>query len=181
MKRVLAVGAVILLAAELASGGGQLEVVKAPVGPEGFKQVTMEEVLVAWRIDGEAVRVRVSAPTTGWVAVGFDPAAGMLDANIIIGYVDDGEVRIEDHFGTGRIRHRPDSELGGTVDVSEASGTEQRGRTELAFTMPLDSDDPYDRVLRPGTTHAFLFAYGHDGENNVESYRATRGGFQAEL
>lgn len=181
MKSILAAAGVLLLTGGIALAGGQLEVVEAADGPDGFKQVTTDEVTVAWRIDGENVRVRVSAPTTGWVSVGFDPATAMLDANMIIGYVADGEVHIEDHFGTGRIRHRPDTELGGTVDVREVSGIEQGGRTELAFTMPLDSDDQYDRVLRPGTTHAIIFAYGNDGEDDVGSYHSASGGFQVEF
>ncbi len=53
---------------------------------------------VFWRIDGDKIHVKLAAKTSGWVAIGFDPEKAMQGANIIIGAVKKGKVRIEDHL-----------------------------------------------------------------------------------
>ncbi|MCK4516427.1 MAG: hypothetical protein KAU31_14290 [Spirochaetaceae bacterium] len=65
------------------------------------------------RILGAFLVLLMSAVTTGWIAAGFDPSRQMADANIIIGYVADGEVFLRDDFGTGNVRHGADVDNGG--------------------------------------------------------------------
>lgn len=113
---------------------------------------------LSWAVDGENLMVKVSAETEGYVAVGFDPSNKMKDANIIIGYVDDGEVVIADHYGNGVFSHRDDERLGGTNDIVDGTGTEVDGVTELSFTIPLDSGDSADRALIPGNSYKVIFA-----------------------
>lgn len=111
-----------------------------------------------WMVDGENLNVKVSTQTEGWVAVGFNPSRKMKDANIIIGFVENGTVTIEDHFGNGQISHRSDTSLGGNDDVSNKAGTEVNGVTELSFTIPLDSGEQDDRALMEGETYKVIFA-----------------------
>ena len=77
-------------------------------------ELTVEDVLLSMETDGTLLTVSISAPTTGWVAVGFDPSAAMKDANIIIAYVADGEVFLRDDWGSGHTSHEADTEMGGT-------------------------------------------------------------------
>lgn len=118
---------------------------------------------LVWELSEDDITFTMSAPTTGWVAVGFDPSAAMLDADIIIGYVEEGEVFVSDQWGDGYTSHRPDIELGGEDDVTSISGSENEGVTEISFSRPLSTGDEFDHQLRPGGTHAFLLAYGPDG------------------
>lgn len=173
--------ALLVLVAGLASAGGQLELVEPTDAGDGFKRVEVEGVIVDWRVNGETIAVRMEAPTTGWVSIGFDPARIMQDANMIMVAVTDEGVQAEDHFGTGRIRHAPDTELGGSSDILSVDATEADGRTEVTFSIPLNSGDVYDRVLRPGTVHSFIVAYGKQDDDDFGSYHDYAGGFQAEL
>jgi hypothetical protein len=133
---------------------------QAKVG-EAYKDTTVGEFSLKWRIDTlQMLHVRLSAPTTGWVAVGFAPSKMMADANFIIAYVADGEVKISDEFGTGNTEHKPDTELGGTDDIGEKSGSEKDGVTMIHFAIPLASGDKYDRKLEPGETYKIILAYG---------------------
>ncbi len=127
-------------------------------GAGEWKSADAEEFSLEWMVDGDDLNVIVSSTTEGWIAVGFDPTNKMKDANIIIGYVDDGEVTIEDHFGNRQISHRSDEALGGTDDIMNIDGSEIEGVTELSFTIPLDSGDPNDRVLVEGQTYKVIFA-----------------------
>lgn len=69
----------------------------------------------SWTIEGDQIHVRLSAKTTGWVAIGFDPEKAMQGANIIIGAVKKGKVKIEDHYADRKRGHSSDEKLGGKM------------------------------------------------------------------
>lgn len=144
-------------------------------GPEqgqgGWQQYSAGDYLLEWQFEDSlsALRVRVTAPTTGWVAVGFDPTSVMQDANFIIGYVSGGAGSIRDDWGTGQVTHASDVSLGGTSDVDLLSSSEASGETVIEFRIPLDSGDQYDKVLQEGTSYEVVFAYGQDGADDFSS------------
>jgi len=133
-------------------------------GEEGWNEYTVDGVTLEWMVNDttSTLHVRITAPTSGWVAVGFDPILIMQDANLIIGYVGTGSTEIRDDWGTGRTSHDADIALGGTDDVTLVAGSENDTHTEIEFTIPMDSGDAYDKSLVEGTTYAVIIAYGPD-------------------
>lgn len=141
-----------------------------------YKDTTVSGMTLKWRVIGAGLEVILSAPTTGWVSAGFNPSLpNHKDANIIIGYVKDATAHIQDNFGTGAFVHASDVSLGGTDDVSEASGREQGGTTEIHFVIPLDSGDAYDRVLLVGEKYPVILAYGPNGADDYSSQHVRAG------
>jgi hypothetical protein len=130
----------------------------APATP-GFKQASAAGVTMEWKITGPNIEIKLRAQTTGWIGVAFDPQSLMKGANFIIGYVKDGQVSVQDHFGNQLTGHAPDTELGGKDDVTNVSGKEENGVTEIGFTIPLASGDQYDKPLGAGR-HVVLLAHG---------------------
>ena len=132
-------------------------------GTDDYNTKTVNNITLQWKTDTLGnLLVKISATTVGWIAVGFDPTAGMQDANIIIGYVVNDTAYIRDDFGTGLHAHAADTTLGGTDDVSDKIGTETGGVTEIGFTIPLDSGDTRDRVLEIGQSYQVILAWGTD-------------------
>ncbi len=152
-----------------------IAVVSGFIGAGEWKSADADDFHLEWMVDGSSLNIKVSAPTEGWVSVGFDPTNKMKDANIIIGYVKDGTVVIEDHFGKGQISHRNDESLNGSDDVINKSGTERNRVTELSFTIPLDSGDPNDRVLVEGQTYKVIFASHSKDRITMKHNRRTSG------
>jgi hypothetical protein len=150
----------------------QQPAVQQPSGSGTVCEMTVEEVDLTWEVGDGDLAVSVTAPTDGWIAVGFEPTMAMKDANIIIGYVSGGEVLLRDDWGDGPTSHKPDIDLGGTSDVADASGSESGGSTTLSFTIPLDSGDGFDRILTPGATVKVLLAYGPEGADNFTGFHA---------
>jgi hypothetical protein len=147
---------------------------------EQYEMVTMQGIELQWRTDDDYLYVNLSAPTTGWMAVGFDPTNQMADADIIIGYVDGGgEVMIRDDFGTSSTSHASDVSLGGTDDVMDHYGMEDNGTTMLHFKIPLDSGDMYDKVLVPGNNYNIILAYG--SADNFTGYHTMATGANIDL
>lgn len=173
MKKILFVLVLAAGAAGLGFAGGSVEV-EPVVDSEGYTTVETEDVVLKWKISEENAEFIVGAPTQGWIGVGFDPSNAMKDANFIIGYVQNGELVIEDHFGEGPFAHKPDRELGGTNDILEYTGSEAETGTEMQFTIPLDSGDSYDTLIEKGGEHVILIAYGPDRSDNFETKHAKR-------
>lgn len=119
-----------------------------------------DDIRFSWTIEGDQIHVELSAKTTGWVAVGFDPEDAMEGANIIIGAVKDGKCKIEDHFGDRKRGHTSDEELGGKNDVINPSGTEENDITTIAFSFPLNTGEKYDKPINPEGTNLVMLAYG---------------------
>ena len=115
---------------------------------------------VSWTVDGDKLHVQLSAPTEGWVGIGFDPEEDMMGANIIIGAVKDGKVRIEDHYGDRKRGHSPDDKLGGKNDVLDPQGTEEGGVTTISFALPLTAGDKADKAIDVSKTNRIIVAFG---------------------
>ena len=127
----------------------------------------------SWAIEGDRIHVKLSAKTTGWVSIGFDPEKAMLGADIIIGVVKKGKVKIVDHYANRKRGHSNDVKLGGTNDVKNPSGSEEDGVTTIAFTLPLNTDDKYDKPINPEGMTKVILAYGagKDSFKNRHPYR----------
>jgi hypothetical protein len=127
---------------------------------DDYKEVEIKGITFKWEIVGENINIILTAPTNGWVAVGFNPSKMMKDADILIGYVKNGEVFMEDHFGSGNTKHKADTDLGGTEDITVTGGSEMEEKTTLKFSIPLHSRDANDQRLEKGEEYKVIFAYG---------------------
>ena len=90
------------------------------------------------------------------------PGSRMKNADMIFGYVEDGETSLFDLFSTGDFGpHSPDAELGGTDDIIEFAGKEENGFTTIEFKRLLDTGDDYDLPLSKGE-HQIIWGYGQN-------------------
>ncbi|HPF33332.1 MAG TPA: DOMON domain-containing protein, partial [Candidatus Sabulitectum sp.] len=65
-----------------------LAAIAAVSAGQAWQEITVDGFTLRWAtVEGNNLAVQLNGPTTGWVAVGFDPTQMMLNANIIIGYV----------------------------------------------------------------------------------------------
>lgn len=111
-------------------------------------------------VDGENLIVQVSYKTSGWVAIGFNPSKKMMGANIIMGYSADGKGVVEDHFGTEKVAHEDDTKIGGKNSITSSKCWEKEGVTFLWLSLPLDSGDEKDVILKKGEKVKLIMAAG---------------------
>jgi len=123
-------------------------------------EVKDKKISFAWKVDGQTLAVKLIAETEGWVGIGFNPVSEMKGANFILGYVKDGEVKLDDDYGTDASAHRSDTKLGGTSDVTLVGGSETGGMTTIEFTIPLQSGDNNDTKIDVNGDTTVLLAYG---------------------
>ena len=118
---------------------------------EYAKMQQFGEFEVYSRIDGDKVRMALKAKTNGYVAIGFEPAQRMQDADIILGFVKDGKATVADMCSTGPTGpHPPDEQQGGKNDVTVFGGSNKDGVTVIEFERKLDTGDAKDKVIKIG-------------------------------
>ena len=129
---------------------------------------------IQWRLDGDQIHFQLSAKTTGWVGIGFDPEDAMKGADIIIGAVKKGKVRIEDHYGNRKRNHASDEKLGGESNILNPKGSEENGVTTISFTLPLERKGEYDKSIDPSKVSRVMVAYG-TGRDSFKGAHKSRG------
>ena len=149
--------------------------------PDTLRTISASGITLQWKPESTLLYVKIIAPTTGWVAVGFDPTQMMQDANIIIGYVRNDTVYLRDDYGSGPNSHNSDISAGGTDNITDKNGTENQTQTEISFKIHLNSGDTKDRQLVVGTTYKVILAYGENNADDFDSYHKTRAVFNIKI
>ena len=172
MKRMLiGISNIILFTGVLlyagCAGGSEPEQV---LNDQGYWEISKSGITLQWKVEGSNLDVILSAPTTGWVAVGFDPSNRMQGANIILGKVDNGIPEVRDDFGSAPTNHTMDARQ----DINTFDVTEQVGTTTVSFIIPLDSEDPMDKPLVEGESYKVILSYGSNDNDNFDQKHSTR-------
>jgi hypothetical protein len=134
----------------------------------------------AWTIEGDQIHVMLTAKTTGWLAVGFDPEDAMEGANIVIGAAKGDKVKIEDHYGDRKRGHSSDTDLGGKNDVLNPAGFEKDDTTVITFTYPLNTGEKVDKPIHAEGKNKIMLAYGA-GKDSFKTRHPYRAVFEVDL
>lgn len=151
--------------------GGCNSMTKSTQGEQGVRRATAAGVEFEWRIEGDVLKGRMSARTTGWVTVGFNRERDLRGTRLVMGYVQGGRTVVEEHIADPPD-HRPKVSLGGTSGVLSASGVERDGTTTIDFELRLDTGDAFDVPLVPGRSYYATFAWSH--EDDLYHHSASR-------
>ena len=124
---------------------------------ESFENGT---VTMSWTLGGSLAWFAITAPTEGWVALGFGAESLMQGADMAIGWVeDDGKAFVLDCYATGPYGpHPPDTELGGKDNLAAFAATGKAGFTTIEFSRPIAASEANDKPIVPG--EPFIWAYG---------------------
>jgi hypothetical protein len=128
-------------------------------------EIKVQKMVLGWKVEGANVAIKISAPTKGWVGIGFNPSSEMKDARYVLGYVQNGKVTLSEDFGTGTTKHETMESLGGKSDVTLIGGTEEGDITTIEFVLPLISTDTKGKKIDPEADTEVLLAYGPDTDS----------------
>lgn len=132
-----------------------------------------------WRSDEENIYFGMAAKTDGWVAIGIQPGSRMKDADMIFGFVKDGEVEIQDQYSTGDFGpHSLDTELGGSDDIVAFGGIEDDEFTTIEFSRKMNTGDTYDNPVSPGVNKII---WSYSSSDSLSARHSTRGYGEIEL
>jgi hypothetical protein len=123
-----------------------------------------------WTVLGDQIYFALQSPSAGWVALSLSPEGPMMQGgDIIIGYVSDDGLHIQDNYADGPAGHQADLELGGQEDILEAAGSEGGEGTIIEFRRRLDTGDRYDRPIIQGEEEIQL---AYSDSDDLSAYHA---------
>lgn len=103
---------------------------------------------LSWTVLGQRLFMAMSSPGQGWIAMGLDPDGPIMQgADILMGYVANGETFLEDHWANSPTSHVNDVDAGGTNNIVAFAGSENQAGTVIEFERPILTDDAFDKPL----------------------------------
>ncbi|VVB65275.1 DOMON domain protein [uncultured archaeon] len=124
---------------------------------------------ISWKNDAQFLYLALNGSTKGWIALGFEPAVWMKDADIIMGSEENGVATVLDQNCTGNYGpHLNDTELGGAYDILEFGGQEHGNWTAIELKRKMNTGDEFDKVLAPGQNVSIIWAMADETSENVK-------------
>jgi hypothetical protein len=138
-----------------------------------FNSTTINGMTFRWRFDKEHLQCRVTAPTKGWVAIGFNAKDELSGTNLIMGAVEQDYVTIDDRFIVKPGDHKSITELGGSEAIVQRAGAEENGKTSISFSIPLSVNDKFHHNLVEGQEYYVLMAFSQEDDFQHHSIMRT--------
>jgi hypothetical protein len=106
--------------------------------------ITMANMTMHYELAADSITLTLTAPTSGWIAVGFNQNESLIGSDLIMCRVQDGQAMCSDQYIRGLGDHPEDHELGGGHNLRILDAWENGIQTQVQFRIPLQSGDPFD-------------------------------------
>lgn len=194
-KKYVALVLVLVFSSLLAGCGGKAPASPPPAAPPPAAKASAEwksdgavsdgeytqthklgEIEVFSRVEGDSVMMALRARTKGYVALGIDPEDKMKGADMLLGYMKDGQAAVVDMYSTGVYGPHPlDTAQGGTADVAAVSGSHKDGVLVVEFKRKLATGDSKDKPLKMGDNKV-IWAIGDVGADGAVKHSSRGAG-----
>jgi hypothetical protein len=131
---------------------------------EPEKQLSKNGMTVRWQHQNGRVFFEMKAPTSGWVAIGFNEAAELTGTYLLMGCITDGEPLLAEHTVLSPGDYRPMDQLGRPEVATDVSGETKAGITTIRFSLPIEAIDSYRKPLGEGFQYTLLLAYSESDD-----------------
>jgi hypothetical protein len=138
-----------------------------------FNSTTVNGMTFQWRFGKDHLQCKATAPTDGWVAIGFNTKDELSDTNLIMGAVEQDYVTIDDRFIVKPGDHKSIIELGGSEAIVQRVGAEENGKTSISFSIPLSVNDKFHHNLIEGKEYYVLMAFSQEDDFQHHSIMRT--------
>ncbi|GAB4246249.1 MAG: hypothetical protein Tsb0034_25180 [Ekhidna sp.] len=136
---------------------------------QSTKRLETEGFKLEWTHQNDYLQISLSAPSTGWVAVGFTKGFGIVKTNLIQGCISDGKVFIQDQYVTDVGKHLPVETMGVESRIFDLDAIESDGTTTLSFSLFKAKVDDIHYDLSEGNTINVWLAYSVSDDFNHHS------------
>ena len=114
---------------------------------------------ISWHHESQSVHFTVEAPTTGWVAIGFNDTDDIVGADLIMMRVVNGIVETRNWSVVAAGDPRPVEERGGASIVIGADGRIEGESIHFEVSLRSDGETPLHFPLEPGSELFLIAAY----------------------
>ena len=82
-----------------------------------MKTISKNKMTVKWHHENEHVYFEMSAPTTGWVTIGFNTNSSLVGSTLLMGNVINGKTSVLEHYTIDLGNYKPIEKLGATSEM----------------------------------------------------------------
>jgi DOMON domain len=115
----------------------------ATASAQNMKQAEVNGMIIKWYAFNGSVTFEVSAPTTGWVSLGFNSKNDIVGTNLVMGASIDSKCKVEEHYVKSIGVHKNAETFGSSAVITNYSCIEFQNKTILKFTIPDKASDRF--------------------------------------
>ena len=113
--------------------------------------------------EGDFLIMELRAPTYGWIGVGFNSKDNIVQSDLLLFQVVDGQAKAKDLYVKGFGNPQTDDSLGGSHNIEILAYSEKDNETYIKFRRKWKTEDKYDYQLQNGEAFWLILAYStHD-------------------
>lgn len=138
-----------------------------------MNQVYEKNMKVIWEYKDNRIYFEMTAPTSGWLAIGFNTTADMTGAYLIMGHLVHNRAEVVEHYTQSPGNYKPFSQLNTPSAVQDITGNEESNQTRLRFSLPIFAQNKYARPLTKGSEYTLTLAYSREDDFQHHSMMRT--------
>lgn len=135
--------------------------------------ISKNKMKVIWQYKNDRIHFEMSAPTDGWVTIGFNATSGTKGAYLLMGNIEKGKPKIVEHYTINPGNYKTISSLGETPQVNDVSGEATPNRSVLKFSVPIKAETQYQKDLSEGKEYTMIIAYSQEDDFQHHSIMRT--------
>lgn len=137
------------------------------------KSIFKNKMDVEWSYAKERVHFKISAPSNGWLAIGFNPKPGLTGSYLIMARIKNGEAEVVEHYTLSPGNYKSLESLGEKNLVKNQKGKESKNFTEIEFSLPENSKTKYRYDLNSGHEYNLIMAFSLEDDFKHHSIMRT--------
>ncbi len=121
-------------------------------------------VKVHWHFGNDRIYFEMTAPTYGWVTIGFNTKSAMDGAYLLMGNVINTKVNLVEHYTSSSGNYKAITQHGADPKVEDVEGAEHGNSTTIKFSLPIHASSKYQRDLSEGMEYVMTIAYSQEDD-----------------
>jgi DOMON domain len=138
-----------------------------------MQTISQNGMIVKWYHQNGRVYFGMSAPTDGWVAIGFNLSGDIAGTYLLMGNVVNNKATVVEHYTVNAGNYKPITAFGISSQVQHIDGAENKRNTTLNFSLPVKANSKYQKDLFPGLKYVLHIAYSREDDFQHHSIMRT--------
>ena len=137
------------------------------------KQIVKSGISLSWHYYEEEIFIEMTAPTLGWITIGFNTTQNMAGAYLLMGRVKKGVPEVVEYYTSSPGNYQSIETHGLTPKVNNIDGDEAQHNTTIKFSLPIKSSNKIQKDLSSGQKYVLIMAYSQEDDFQHHSIMRT--------
>jgi hypothetical protein len=140
---------------------------------KNMQTIAQGGMTVTWHHQNERIYFEMTAPTEGWVAIGFNFSDDITDTYLLMGNVVTNTPTVAEYYTVSTGNYKPITAFAVPPQVQHVTGLEGKNNTQLNFSVPVKAISKYQKDLLPGMEYVLHIAYSREDDFQHHSMMRT--------